>query len=58
MWSAVSFDLENWLAEGTFITAAAENVMYASALGDRIAYVLSPCSGCRSRLAIATIRQR
>jgi hypothetical protein len=58
MWSAISFDLENWVSEGAFITAGTENVMYASVLGDRIAYVLSPCSGCRSKLAIATIRQR
>lgn len=58
MWSAVSFDLESWHGEGTFIVATSDNVMYASALGDRVAYLLSPCGGCRGRLAIASIRQR
>lgn len=58
MWSAVSFDLEHWRTEGPFIAAEAANVMYASALGDRIAYLLSPCSGCKARLAIGTMLQR
>jgi hypothetical protein len=58
MLSAVSFDLESWVPEGIFIAAGAEDVMYASALGNRVAYLLTRCGGCKVRLAIASIRQR
>ena len=58
VWSAVSFDLKNWIIEGVLIPSVDGNLYYASALGDKIAYVRIPDSGGINQIEIARVIQR
>jgi hypothetical protein len=58
IWSAVSFDLRTWIPEGVFVPAVDGDLYYASALGDRIAYVRTPGGGAVNRLELARMIQR
>ena len=58
MWSAVSFDRKTWIVEGVIIPALDGNLYYASALGDKVAYVRTPSSGGVNKIEIARVTQR
>ena len=58
IWSAVSFDLATWVVEGVIIPAVDGNLFYASALGDKVAYVRTPSAGGVNKIEIARMIQR
>jgi hypothetical protein len=58
IWSAVSFDLKEWFVEGVLVPAVDGNVYYASALGDKVAYVRTPTGGGLNQIEIARVIQR
>ncbi|MFL5560591.1 MAG: hypothetical protein ACJ79K_03865 [Gemmatimonadaceae bacterium] len=57
MWSAVSFDLKTWSVEGVILPAVDGNIYYASALGDKVAYIRTPAGGGVNKIEIAQMVQ-